>query len=906
MLRSKHKGNCCAKRTFYSGLISLKLTVSQRKSKLIMGTPHNARNILVIGGGPAAHRFTEALASRAPHDLRITVLTEETHLPYDRVALSQALTNPGVDLTLGDPKLWEAEHVTLETNAKAVAIDSAKRTVTTADGRIFNYDELVLATGSNAATLPIAGNEHTFVYRTLEDVWSIAQKVKELSASLGRTPVVATIGGGLLGLEAAAGAQALGAEAVVIDGGKWLMGTQLDEGAGQAMGRLIEQTGFTVHNGVFPQEILTSQDNGGTAVTGVLMADERTIDADMVVVSIGVRPRDELIRNYNAALDEAGSQAPRFGMGPRGGVVIDSHCATDIDHIWAIGEVANYDGFCIGLVAPANAMAEIVAEQLAGGQAEFAGFDTATKLKLSGVDVASFGDGFARSEGALEVVYADAPRGLYQKLVVSADAKTLLGGIFVGDATPYQSLRPLLGRELPGEPGAYLSALGGEAPEGELPDDAVLCSCNSVTAGTIRDAVSGCGCFEGEAPVTTVSGLKACTRAGTQCGSCVPMIKKLMEAQMLKDGAEVSTALCEHISFSRPELYEAIRVGGLQTFGEVMERFGTGKGCDICKPVIANILSSQTSVHPMDAGLAGAQDTNDRVLANMQKDGTYSVVPRIPGGEITPEKLGVIAAVAQKYGLYTKLTGGLRIDMFGARLEQLPQIWRELVDAGFESGQAYGKSLRNVKTCVGSSWCRYGMLDSTALGIEMELRYRGLRAPHKLKMGVSGCARECAEARAKDIGVIATTDGWNLYVGGNGGANPAHAQLLAGGLDEQTLFKYIDRYLMYYIRTADKLQRTAHWLQDLDGGLERAKQVVIEDSLGLAEELEAAMEAHVANYQDEWAATLADPVKLKRFRSFVNTAAPDTELEYVSERGQQRPAEPVALGASIPVGAPQS
>ncbi len=866
-----------------------------------MGTTNIARRVLVIGGGPAAHRFTESLSSRAPQNLNITVLTEEVHLPYDRVALSKALTDRTVDLTLGDTTLWEAEHVTLETSAKAVAIDSDQRIVTTEDGRTFGYDELVLATGSDATALKIPGNEHSFVYRTLEDVWSIAEKIEELKTTLGRTPVVATVGGGLLGLEAAAGAQALGAEALVIDSGNWLMRSQLDEGAGQAMGRLIKETGFTVHGGFRPKEIITHDG----AVTGVLLTNDKVIDADMVIASIGVSPRDELARTYNKTLDQAGSEAPRFGMGPRGGVVIASNCSTGIPNIWAIGEVANFDGLCVGLVAPANSMAEIVAEQLSGGHAEFPGFDTATKLKLSGVDVASFGDAFAQSDGALEVVYADAPRGLYQKLVVSADAKTLLGGIFVGDATPYQSLRPMLGRELAAEPGAYLSAIGGEAPEGELPDDAVMCSCNNVLVGDIRDAVSGCGSCEGKDPVTTVAGLKACTRAGTQCGSCVPMIKKLMESQMKKDGAEVSTALCEHISFSRPELFEAIRVAGAATFAEVMERFGTGPGCDICKPAIANILSSQTSVHPMDAGLAGAQDTNDRALANMQKDGTYSVVPRIPGGEITPEKLAVIAAVAQKYGLYTKLTGGLRIDMFGARLDQLPEIWRELVDAGFESGQAYGKSLRNVKTCVGSSWCRYGMLDSVAMGIEMELRYRGLRAPHKFKMGVSGGARECAEARAKDIGVIATAEGWNLYVGGNGGANPAHAQLLAGGLDDATLLKYIDRYLMYYIRTADKLQRTAHWLQDLDGGLDRVKQVVIDDSLGLAEEMEAAMERHVANYEDEWAATLADPVKLKRFRSFVNTAEPDTDLAYVPERGQKRPAEPVALGIHIPVGAPQ-
>ncbi|MCW4465516.1 nitrite reductase large subunit NirB [Glutamicibacter sp. MNS18] len=862
---------------------------------------HGPRQIVVVGGGPAAHRFTEALAGREPDDLHITVLTEEPHLPYDRVALSQALTSPGVDLTLGDKALWEEEHVTLVTGAKVTDLDSLGHTVTTADGRSFGYDELVLATGSNAATLPIPGAEHTHVYRTLEDVWGIAESVKTLAATLGRAPRVATIGGGLLGLEAAAGAQALGAEAVIIDGGNWLMGTQLDEGAGQALGRLIAQKGFTVHGGVFPKEIVTD----ASGVTGVLMADERHIDADMVVVSIGVRPRDEIARRYNEQLDTADSGATRFGMGPRGGIVINAQCATDIENVWAIGEVANFGGMCIGLVAPANAMAEVLAENLVGGNAEFTGFDTATKLKLSGVDVASFGDAFARTAGALEVVYADAPRGLYQKVVVSEDAKQLLGGIFVGDASPYQMLRPLLGRELPGEPGAYLSALGGELPEGELPDDAVLCSCNNVAAGAIRDAVGGCGSCEGQQPVTKLSELKSCTRAGTQCGSCVPMLKKLMEAEMLKNGAEVSTAMCEHFAFSRAELFEAVRLAGLGTYPQIMERFGTGAGCDICKPAIASILASQTNVHPMDAGLAGAQDTNDRVMANMQKDGTYSVVPRIPGGEITPDKLAVLAQVAKKYGLYTKLTGGLRIDMFGARLEQLPEIWRELVDAGFESGQAYGKSLRNVKTCVGSSWCRYGMLDSVALGIEMELRYRGLRAPHKFKMGVSGCARECAEARAKDVGVIATAEGWNLYVGGNGGANPAHGQLLAGGLDDRTLFRYIDRYLMYYIRTADRLQRTAHWMQDLDGGLDMVRSVVVDDSLGLGAELEEAMETHVAGYQDEWAATLNDPEKLKRFRSFVNAPqVSDPDLAYVPERGQHRPAEPVRLGATIAVGAP--
>jgi nitrite reductase (NADH) large subunit len=875
-------------------------------------TPAAKRRVVVVGGGPAAHRFVDAMVARGldgSSGFEITVLTEEAHLPYDRVALSKALLSD-VDLTLGEATMWDESGVTLRTGAKAVRLDTEARAVHTEDGEAYEYDELVLATGSNAARLPIPGAEKSYVYRTLEDVWFLRAEIARLAEDLGRAPLVAVIGGGLLGIEAAAGAQALGAEAIIIDGSPWMMNRQLDEGAGQALGRLIEGKGFTVYGGVFPSEILVSEasaasgDADGGRVTGVLMADERVVDADLVVVAIGVRPRDELIR---LAVEEGAG----LEIGPRGGVVIDEGCATGVEGVWAIGEVASFDGMCLGLVAPANTMAEIVADRLHGGEATFPGFDTATKLKLSGVDVASFGDAFAKEPGALEIVYADPARGVYQKIVTTDDATTLLGGIFVGDATPYQSLRPLLGRELPAEPGAFLSAAGGgEAPETELPDDAILCSCNSVAAGTLRDAINGCGTCAGPGgevaePVQDVAGLKACTRAGTQCGSCVPMIKKLLEKELQKSGITVSKALCEHFELSRQELFDTIRVYQLTSFEDILSRFGSGAGCDICKPTVASILASQHNAYVLDAGRGTLQDTNDRALANMQKDGTYSVVPRIPGGEITPDKLAVIAAVAKKYNLYTKITGGQRIDLFGARLEQLPEIWKELIDAGMESGQAYGKSLRTVKSCVGSTWCRYGVQDSVGMAIQLELRYRGLRSPHKLKLGVSGCARECAEARGKDVGVIATTDGWNLYVGGNGGANPAHAQLLAGGLDDETLIKYIDRYFMYYIRTADRLQRTAHWQAELDGGLEHVRQVVVEDSLGIAAELEEAMAKHVESYEDEWAATLKDPERLRRFRSFVNAPESiDESIVHVPERDQIRPAtsaERVSLGATIPV-----
>ena len=872
------------------------------------------RRIVVVGGGPAAHRFVEALWRRGTDGLHITVLTEETQAPYDRVALSSALLND-VDLSLGEALMWREPAIELVTGERIVSLDPAARCVTGASGTKYPYDELVLATGSDAVRLPLPGAASAAVYRTLDDVHWLRFETARLSAELGRAPRAVVIGGGLLGLEAAGGLQQLGADSAVVNRAGWLMNAQLDQGGGQALGRLIAAKGLGIHCGGAPTAVTT--DDGGR-VTGLTLSNGTVLPADLVVFAVGIRPRDELAR-------EAG-----LATAPRGGIVISATCRTALPGIWAIGEAASYEGISMGLVAPANAMAEVCADGILGGTSTFAGFDTATKLKLSGVEVASFGDALAETEGSLEIVYADPARGLYQKLVVTDDARTLLGGIFVGDAAPYSALRPLLGRELPAEPGAYLSSGGGvDAPSAELPDDAVLCSCNNVTAGACRSAVhgpdgggGGDGAGDGPAaePALDLPSLKACSRAGTQCGSCVPMLKKLLDTELTKAGRTVSNGLCEHFALSRPELFEAIQALDLASFQEIIRRFGAteeakaGYGCDICKPAIGSILATQRGEYVLDGGRGALQDTNDRALANMQRNGTYSVVPRIPGGEITPQKLAVIAQVAEQFGLYVKLTGALRIDLFGARLEQLPEIWKILVEAGFESGQAYGKALRNVKSCVGSTWCRFGVQDSVAMAIELELRYRGLRAPHKFKMGVSGCARECAEARSKDVGVIATDQGWNLYVGGNGGFQPAHAQLLAQDLDNATLIRYIDRYLMYYIRTADRMQRTARWMEDLDGGLDHVREVVINDSLGIGADLEAAMARHVEHYEDEWAATLKDPDRLRRFRSFVNAPdAADQSIVLVEERGQRRPATPaelrdgagrVSLGADIAVRTP--
>ncbi|MCG5431572.1 nitrite reductase large subunit NirB [Mycobacterium sp. MYCO198283] len=806
--------------------------------------PASQRTVVVVGHGMVAHRFVEALRDRdVENRWRVVILGEETAPAYDRVALSSyveswdraALALPGNDYA-GD------DAVLLRLGERAVAIDRDRREVTTSSGDRIAYDALVLATGSYPFVPPVPGADLAgcFVYRTLDDLDGIRAAARDA----GPEPVGVVVGGGLLGLEAANALRLLGVTPHIVEFAPRLMPLQVDAGGGAVLAGLVRELGLHVHTGVSTTRIDPA--DRGLAVT---LSDGTGIDASLVVFSAGVRPRDELARD--CGLD----------TGERGGVLTDASCCTRDPHIYAIGEVAAVEGRCYGLVAPGYATAEVVADRLLGGSAEFPGADLSTKLKLLGVDVASFGDAHATTPGALEVVLNDATRGTYAKLVVSDDAAVLLGGVLVGDASAYGTLRPLVGRPLPADPASLIAPAGAAVGLEALPDDVQICSCNAVTKGAIGDAVA--------AGATDVPALKACTSAGTSCGSCVPMLKRLLAAH----GVAQSKALCEHFSQSRAELFQIVRATGTRRFSELIAAYGTGTGCDVCKPAVASILASTSSDHILDDETVALQDTNDQFLANIQRNGTYSVVPRLPGGEITPEKLIAIGEVARDFGLYTKITGGQRIDLFGARVEQLPLIWRRLVDAGMESGHAYGKALRTVKSCVGSSWCRYGVQDSVAMAVALELRYRGLRAPHKIKLGVSGCQRECAEARGKDVGVIATEKGWNLYVGGNGGATPKHAQLLAGDLDSDTLVRYIDRYLMFYVRTADRLQRTAVWQETIDGGLDHIRAVVCDDALGIAAELDEAMARHVDGYTDEWAGVLADERKLARFVSFVN--APD-------------------------------
>jgi len=766
---------------------------------------------------------------------------------------------------------FEQPGITLRLEDRALAIDRDRKLVRSATGAELPYDKLVLATGSYPFVPPLPGKDRPdcFVYRTIEDLEAI-----RTAAAGARVGTV--VGGGLLGLEAAKALHDLGMQTHVVEFAPRLMAVQLDDSGGRLLRRKIEALGVTVHAAKNTKEIT----GGGERRHKMAFVDGSELETDLIVFSAGIRPRDELAR------------AAGLAVGERGGISIDNHCRTSDPDIYAIGECALWSGRTYGLVAPGYQMAEVAARHMAGEEgAQFLGADLSTKLKLMGVDVAAIGDAHGTTLNALNYIYADEAAGIYKKLVISGDRKYLLGAILVGDAAEYggllqMALNPLPLPEhpedliLPAREGAGRTGVG----VGLLPASAAICTCNNVSKGALCEAIA--------AGSTSLGALKKQTKAGTTCGGCAPLVKQILDCELKKLGVEVKNNLCEHFDYSRQELFHLVRVGKLMSFDAVIAKHGRGRGCDICKPALASIFASCWNEMILKPRHAPLQDTNDRFLANLQKNGTYSIVPRVPGGEIAPEKLIVLGEVARKYGLYTKITGAQRIDLFGARVEQLPLIWKELVDAGFESGHAYGKALRTVKSCVGSTWCRYGVQDSVAMAIGLENRYRGIRSPHKMKMAVSGCTRECAEAQGKDVGVIATEKGWALYVCGNGGMKPRHADLLARDLDDATLIRYIDRFLMFYIRTGERLQRTSTWLENLEGGIDYLREVVCEDSLGIGAELEADMQKLVDSYECEWKKAIEDPGIRKRFRHFVNSDEPDPNVVFVTERGQIRPARP--------------
>jgi NAD(P)H-dependent nitrite reductase large subunit/NAD(P)H-dependent nitrite reductase small subunit len=828
------------------------------------------KNIVVIGNGMVGHRFVENLiAFDELKDYKIVTFCEEPRAAYDRVGLSSFFAHRDAEKLMIARLDWYKSHgIELHIGDRANKIDRKRKVVTSDKGAKVPYDKIVLATGSYPFVPPVEGITHrgVFVYRTIEDLEKTIEYAKNSKSC-------AVIGGGLLGLEAAKAAYDLDLETHVIEFAPRLMPRQIDDAGSQVLVKKIEDLGVQVHLNTGTKKVL-----GNGAVEKMIFTDDSELAVDMIIVSAGIRPRDELAR-------ECGIE-----VGERGGVLVNDELQTSDPDVYAVGEVALHDGMIYGLVAPGYEMAGIVARNLTGSEAKFTGTDLSTKLKLMGVDVASFGEYELGPEEATPLVYHDPIGGVYKKLFFSTDGKRLLGGILVGDADDYGTLSILAksGAELPCAPslligmgGGAAAALGGADAMG---DDAQICSCNNVTKGQICSAIS-------DNQLTSLEGVKMCSKAGTGCGGCIPLVSDIFKAEMVKSGVELNDHLCEHFPFSRKELFDIVKVKEIKTFSELIEGHGDGQGCEICKPVATSIFASLWNDTIIEEDHHTLQDTNDRFLANMQRGGLYSVVPRVPGGEITPDKLMVIAQVAKKYGLYTKITGGQRIDLFGAQLHQLPSIWEELIAAGFESGHAYGKSVRTVKSCVGSTWCRYGVQDSVGFAIRLEERYRGIRAPHKVKFAVSGCVRECAEAQNKDFGLIATENGYNLYVCGNGGANPRHGDLFASDLSEEEAVRMIDRVFMYYIMTADKLNRTSVWMGKLEGGLDYLREVIIEDKLGVCDELEERMQGLVDTYTCEWKEVVEDPEKRKLFRQFVNTDETEPAIEFIDQRGQKRPAD---------------
>ena len=822
--------------------------------------------VIVVGNGMVGYKFCEKLVARSS-EFNIIVFGEEPRHAYDRVHLSEYFNGKTADdLSMSSLSWYADNNITLFLGDPVQEISTLNKTILSLNGVSLNYDYLVLATGSSAFVPNIPGVEKggIFVYRTIEDL----ELMKGWAAN---AKVGAVMGGGLLGLEAAKAVMDLGlAEAHVIEFAPRLMPRQIDAmGSGMLQSKLTS-LGLNIHLNKSTQCI-----TGGSVITGLKFNDETVLAVDMLVISAGVRPRDELARLAG------------LNVGTRGGITVNEKMQTSDPSVFAIGECALYDGMIYGLVAPGYEMADIVATYLTSGAKSFIGYDMSTKLKLIGVDVASFGDAFITEPACRTIIFEDTHKGIYKRINISTDGKYLLGGILIGDADAYNMLLQTVNNKLilpPNPEDLLLGARGSDAESGagvmSLPDDALICSCEAITKAAICCSVS-------EQGITTVDGIKKYTKAGTGCGGCVPMIKDLVIGTMKANGQYVKNVICEHFNYSRQELLDLVRINHIKNYDLVLDHFGRGDGCEVCKPAVASILSGLWN--DLIVKQAPIQDSNDRYLANIQKGGTYSVVPRIAGGEITPDKLIVIGQVAKKYNLYTKITGGQRIDMFGAHLSDLPSIWEELIAAGFESGHAYGKSLRTVKSCVGSTWCRFGLHDSVTFAIEIEERYKGIRSPHKLKGGVSGCIRECAEAQAKDFGIIATEKGWNLYVCGNGGSKPQHAQLLASDIDSNALIKYLDRFLMFYIKTADPLTRTATWLNKLDGGLSYLKNVVINDSLGIACQLEEEIQGLIDTYHCEWKEVVESPELRKRFVHFVNIPQEkDPHVQFDSMRSQTK------------------
>jgi nitrite reductase (NADH) large subunit len=752
-----------------------------------MSSSPSPAGIVVVGGGIAGLAVCEALRGRDAA-LPITLVCAEPRLPYDRVRLSEILVSGASceTLQLRPPEWFADQRVEVLTGRRVEHVRAAERLVELDDGTTLAYGALVLATGSTALLPPIPGIDldHVHAFRGPED----CEAIREAAA---RSARAAVIGGGLLGLEAARGIASQGCPVTVVHLMDRLMERQLDAGSA---GLLQDALDVDVQLSRQTAEITTS----GLRFTG---GDE--LDADLVVVSVGIAPETSLAR-------AAGAEVRR-------GVVVDDALRTSLDGVWAVGECAEHRGMVWGLVAPILEQARAAAAAIAGDlEAAYTGSVPATKLKVAGIDLYTVGD----AEGTAEAVTADAAAGVYRKLVLRDGAAA--GAILLGDLRGAEALASMVRRSEPvADPlGALVASL--ETGPAEMPDDAQVCDCNGVCKGQIAAAVT-------EGGARTPREVMAMTRAGTGCGSCKPLVVDIVALAAGGEVADEPHFLCPCRRQTREELAAAIRAEGLDSVSAVSASCGTGRDCGACKPALAYLVSEVNANRHREE--RDARFINDRVHGNIQKDGTFSVVPRMYGGVTTPAELRRIADVAEKYAVpLVKVTGGQRLDLLGVRKEDLPKVWEEL---GMPSGHAYAKAVRTVKTCVGEDFCRFGLGDSMGLGVEIERAWEGLHTPHKVKAGVSGCARNCAEATIKDIGLVAVGEGrWQVRVGGAAGGNVREADVLCTTASRAEALRVATTFLQFYREHAEFKERTYDFVPRV--GLDHVREQVLGVETGAA------------------------------------------------------------------------
>ncbi|WP_445488578.1 nitrite reductase large subunit NirB [Niallia sp. 03133] len=783
----------------------------------------STKKLVLVGNGMAGVRAVEEILKISKEQFDITIFGSEPHPNYNRILLSKVLQGDTEvkDITLNDWDWYKENNITLHTGETVTKVDAEKKVVITDSGRVEAYDELILATGSVPFMLPIPGadKEGVTAFRDIKDTDIMLEASKKYKKA-------AVIGGGLLGLEAARGLLNLGMDVTVIHLGPFLMERQLDPTAGSLLQKELEKQGMK-----FLLETQTEQFLGNERVEGLKFKDGSTLDADLVVMAVGIKPNIELAVNSGLAVNR--------------GIVVNDYLQTDIPHIYSVGECAEHRGIPYGLVAPLYEQAKVLANHICGQIAKpYEGSVLSTQLKVSGVEVFSAGDFTEDSEKKAIKVF-DEQDGVYKKIVLRGNQ--IVGAVLFGDSSEGNRLFSMIQKEADVSDTEKISILqpigqeSGTSLVASMTADEIICGCNGVSKGTIVEAIQAQGC-------SSVDEIKACTSASRSCGGCKPLVAELLQHTLGSDfdAAAQKEAICGCTTLSRDEVVEEIRAKGLTHTREVMSVLGwtSLEGCSKCRPALNYYLAM---VNPIDyKDERESRFVNERMHANIQKDGTYSVVPRMYGGVTNANDLRRIADVADKYEIpLVKVTGGQRIDLIGVKKEDLPKVWEDL---DMPSGFAYGKSLRTVKTCVGEQFCRFGTQDSMGLGIRLEKKFEGLQTPHKVKMAVSACPRSCAESGFKDIGFIGIDGGWELYVGGNGGTHVRGGDLLYKVKTEEEVMEVTGAYLQYYRETANYLERTSAWIDRV--GLAHVQSVL--DDKEKRKELNARMEETLSVYKDPW------------------------------------------------------